>query len=272
MDRNLGALDDKYHSASQNMSKYYQFGRKDPFNSSISCWTYDSETFAPSTLSDGGVVKIIRSEIDNGTYNTGGKNVPFAVNHPNNFICGSSTLGSYWTGGDQAMGGNGDIFNPVPHKGIHWQDPKQTERVENEEGGKTDNKTFFDPCPPGWRLPVNGWVSMFIGDGSGSATGSTRVYFQWGVDATRGTGRTYFPLGYLADRDSPNPQTAFFPASGERDYSSGAVSLVGVNGYCWSSSPYNVANGNRLYFALPFVYPSHGGNRSAGFPVRCVKE
>ena len=273
MDRNLGALDDRYHELAAIKSKYYQFGRKDPFNSNISCWTYDPETFASSTRTDGGVVKIIKSEIDNGTFRTGGKNVPFAVNHPDNFICGSSTLGYYWTGGTNATGGNGDIFNPVPYKGsIQWHDPRQSERIENEEGGKTDNKTFFDPCPPGWRLPVNGWVSMFIGDGSGSATGSTRVNCQWGVDATRGTGRTYFPLGYLADRDSPNPQTAFFPASGYQVNSSGAVSFVGGNSYYWSSSQGSYTYGYALNPQSSSVNPSTSGSRCAGFPVRCVKE
>ena len=274
MDRNLGEMDNMYHPSASIRGKYYQFGRKDPFNGSMSVWTYDPDTFAPSTLTDGGVVKIIRSEIDNGpTFQTGGKNVPYAVNHPDTFIYGSSTLEYYWTGGTQATGGKGDIFNPVPYtSSIQWQDPKQTERVENEEGGKTDNKTFFDPCPPGWRLPVNGWVSMFSGDGSGSATGSTTVNFQWGVDATRGTGRTYFPLGYLADRDSPNPQTAFFPASGYRSNSSGAVCNVGSNGYFWSSSPLSVTNGYYLLFNSSSVTPSNYSNRCYGFPVRCVQE
>ena len=274
MDRNLGALDDRYHDKANIKSKYYQFGRKDPFNGTMSVWTYDPDTFARSTLTDGGVVKIIRSEIDNGpTFQTGGKNVPYAVNHPDTFIYGSSTLEYYWTGGTQATGGKGDIFNPVPYtSSIQWQDPKQTERVENEEGGKTDNKTFFDPCPPGWRLPVNGWVSMFRGDASGSATGDTTVYFQWGVDATRGTGRTYFPLGYLADRDSPNPQTAFFPASGFRDLSSGAVSSVGGYGSYWSSSPYSVTDGHSLGYSPIGIDTVHIYSRCYGFPVRCLRE
>ena len=275
MDRNLGALDDRYHAANQNMSKYYQWGRKDPFNGTMSVWTYDPDTFAPSTLTDGGVVKIIRSEIDNGlTFQTGGKNVPYAVNHPDTFIYSSSTLEYYWTGGTQATGGKGDIFNPVPFtSSIKWQDPKQSERVENEEGGKTDNKTFFDPCPPGWRLPVIGWVNMFRGDSSGSATGSTTVNFQWGVDATRGTGRTYFPLGYLADRDSPNPQTAFFPASGYRDKSSGAVINTGSQGHCWSSSPSSVASGYFLSFHGSVVSPTGVYCTScSGLSVRCIKE
>ena len=205
MDRNLGALDDKYHSASQNMSKYYQFGRKDPFNSDIYCWAYDSDTFIPTkTSAANGARTYMTGASVSDEYATGGMNVPFAVNHPFVFF----NDGAIWT--------TGDVFS---QNGVVWCDPKNTLNLENEEGGTNASKSLFDPCPGGWRIPNSGCFSGFRGDNNTSATGDTSMNCQWGVESddngrSRGNGRTYFPLGYLNERGNSNPQTAFFPAGG----------------------------------------------------------
>jgi hypothetical protein len=61
-----------------------------------------------------------------------------------------------------------------------------------------------------------------------------------------------------------------FPASGNRNYSNGALAVLGLNGYAWSSSPSGV-NGRNLGFNAPGVNPANTTNRSYGLPVRCVK-
>jgi hypothetical protein len=61
-----------------------------------------------------------------------------------------------------------------------------------------------------------------------------------------------------------------FPASGNRNNSTGALNNLGMNGYAWSSSA-AAANGRNLNFNGTTVNPANSNNRSNGFPVRCVK-
>ena len=272
MDRNLGALDDKYHDKANIKSKYYQFGRKDPFNSDIYCWTYDPNTFLPSQTADGAIVKTSRDILDDvmGIYKTEGKNMPFSVGHPDNFI----TSDGAWT--------LGDVFNPNPYNAnIIWQDPYSDIKIENEELFGDFCKSFFDPCPPGWTIPRNeAFLPGFIGDGSGSATGNFRVNCQWGVEEDengkhRGMGRTYFPKGYLIEKSNSNPQTAFFPVPGYRSSGTAKAEFNNVGYY------YRLETRNINLTAIPVVfnssavgniYPESWFKRANGYVIRCIKE
>jgi uncharacterized protein (TIGR02145 family) len=62
----------------------------------------------------------------------------------------------------------------------------------------------------------------------------------------------------------------YFPASGYRDGSTGALANVGTSGYYWSSSPASDVNGFDLYFNGATVNPAGNGSRTRGFAVRCV--
>ncbi|MCM1151460.1 MAG: fibrobacter succinogenes major paralogous domain-containing protein [Alistipes sp.] len=63
------------------------------------------------------------------------------------------------------------------------------------------------------------------------------------------------------------------PASGYRNYQSGALTNVGTTGVCWSSSPLDAGsvNGGDLIFDAGRVKPFDNNNRSYGFTVRCVQ-
>ena len=262
MDRNLGALDTKYHSDG-GKAKYYQFGRKDPFNSNIYCWTYNSETFMPSQTVTGAIVRISKNILDDmsGIYKTDGKNMPFSVGHPDNFITSSRE----WT--------VGDVFNPTPYNAnIVWQDPQISNKLENEE---TD-KSIFDPCPLGWSVPVNGWARGLIGDSSGDATGNPRVTFQWvpnilSGSATDAKGRTYYPNGYLADKDNAAAPKIYFPASGLFE-NSGLLCYLGVFGVCWSCNSVSNDSGRNLVFYETGMESSNYYIRTRAFSVRCVQK
>ncbi|MDR1881940.1 MAG: hypothetical protein LBR26_04065, partial [Prevotella sp.] len=65
--------------------------------------------------------------------------------------------------------------------------------------------------------------------------------------------------------------TVFFPASGSRNGSTGALSFLGVSGYAWSSSA-DAANGRYLNFSGTTVNPAFSNLRAAGLPARCVKK
>ena len=260
MDRNLGALDTKYHSDG-GKTGYYQFGRKDPFRANVKVWSYDQDTFAATEYTGGGRIIISRATIEE-QYATGGENMPYSIMHPREFITNSGA----WTDGQ---------FNPTPYNSsIVWQDPQISNKFENEE---TD-KSIFDPCPLGWSVPVDGWARGLIGDSSGDATGSLYVYFQWVNNIQSGSvdnanGRTYYPNGYLVDRDIPNAQKIYFPAFGCLNIASGTLYAVGVYANYWSCSPRNATYGYYLYFNSSRVTPSNADATFAnGFPVRCVQK
>ena len=66
---------------------------------------------------------------------------------------------------------------------------------------------------------------------------------------------------------------ALVAAAGNRNRETGALDVVGSNGYAWSSSTYasgNINAGN-LRFIAGEVQPLNGNNRANGFPVRCVQ-
>jgi len=63
----------------------------------------------------------------------------------------------------------------------------------------------------------------------------------------------------------------FYPASGNRNSTSGAFSAIGSSGYAWNGAV-NSGAGFFLRFFDTEVNPSrNSGDRSTGFGVRCVQ-
>lgn len=129
--------------------------------------------------------------------------------------------------------GNNDWASPNNYTSKNWNDISES-----------DGKTFFDPCPEGWRLPTKAEYSNF-----------STTTFTW--DATN-SGRTY-----NGNR---------FPAAGYRYSDDGGMSSVGSIGNYWSASPYSENYGYYLYFYSGYVNPADNINRARGFSVRCVQE
>lgn len=122
-------------------------------------------------------------------------------------------------------------------------------------------KTMYDPCPVGYCVPKGGndgfWATA-LETSSLTSTGT-----KW--DSTNG-GRHWT----LADGTT----AAWYPAVGRRDYASGALDNVGLNGDYWSVSPNpgNNSNAYSLYFNNGNFSPASLRNRSHGCSVRCVRE
>lgn len=265
MDRSIGALDDKYHESTDLKSKFYQFGRKDPFNSDIYCWTYDAETLAPqkSTSQNGLIKKASYQSINGGN----GHNVPYTVNNPTHFITGNIWLSA-----------NDTFAQAVTNDGTtqYWNDPCPEVRLENEEIARAyENKSFFDPCPPGWRVATKGSIDDFVSDTSGAATGNPAINFQWGIDDLfrgRGFGRTYVPLHYLSQKGNHNAQTAFAPANGFRNDNGDRCNQNNCGGW-WFSSPAAATQGVHLTFQSSGYWQRYFvRNNAFAVNVRCVKE
>ena len=129
--------------------------------------------------------------------------------------------------------GNNDWASPNNYTSKNWNDISES-----------DGKTFFDPCPEGWRLPTKAEYSNF-----------STTTFTW--DATN-SGRTY--------------NGNWFPAAGYRNSDDGSMDFVGSDGGYWSASPYSENNGSNLYFYSGYVNPANYNIRADGFSVRCVQE
>ena len=120
---------------------------------------------------------------------------------------------------------------------------------------KDDNKTLYDPCPVGYRVPNGGDNGFWATANVKSTVDSTNRGIYW----------------TLADGET----TAWYPAVGGRGSASGSLGSVGERGYCWSASP-SPSNANYAY-NMNFnhygnVHLAYNNYRSLGSSVRCVKE
>lgn len=127
-------------------------------------------------------------------------------------------------------------------------------------GSWSSEKTAYDPCPEGWRVPdggVNGlWAKAMMktesfSDGSLKAEKGLNFANTMGEDET-----IYYPLsGYLVD----------FRLE---------LSGVGGQGYCWSCSPDEISNmaRNLTFSDYGSIYPVAAADRACAHSVRCCKE
>ena len=141
---------------------------------------------------------------------------------------------SYWEGGN------------VPGNGWHTSE---------------SIKGLYDPCPVGYRVPdggENGFWATALGTSSSTNTGTKWDSSNYGCHWTLADGET----------------TAWYPAVGYCNYSSGALVNVRLDGNYWSASPYSSSTTHAyyLYFNNSSVLPVHYNSRGYGRSVRCIKE
>ena len=214
MDRNLGATSATPGDVGA-LGLLYQWGRKDPFlgSSSIS-----SSTLVKSTITWPSAVS---SDSSNGT-------IAYATANPTTFITyNSNNFDWYYTGTSST------------------DDTRWTT--------SSSDKSIYDPCPAGWRLP----------DG-----GSNGIWSKAGFHIT-----TYDSTNKGMSFSISLSSTTWYPASGCRHDQDGGLITVGIDGSYWSASPRS-NDAYRLYFfdsggVLP---PSDGYGRAYGYSVRCLQE
>ena len=219
MDRNLGATSATPGDVGA-LGLLYQWGRKDPFlgSSSIS-----DANEAKSTITWPSAVE---SDSSTGT-------IAYATAHPTTFIgANTSNYDWFYTG---------------------------SESTENTRWTTLEsNKSIYDPCPVGWRVPDGGENGVWS-KALGSSSESTKVF----DDIDKGMN---FYFG--------SASTIWYPASGYRESGGGYLDRLGSRGCYWSASP--ITNNYRaydLYFFLNgHVDPSDDQARAYGISVRCVKE
>lgn len=196
MDRNLGALNTLKGDVGA-YGIYYQWGRKDPFVTSIA---------------SGGTTLTVK---DMGT----ALNIDQSVENPTVFFKNQTT--DLWYGGEA-------LFNL-------WVEPGS-------------NKTLFDPCPSGWRIPAKTTWGTFI----------------WGTNFSWDTAN---PSGANRAVDG-GELPAWYPLSGRLNNSS--MARDGNTVYLWSAS---------IGSKKPYVFQFTSGacttietSGAWGAGVRCVKQ
>ena len=217
MDRNLGALS-SWGELNDTRGAYYQFGKKDPEPAGAPI-SHDGSGWQNSSY----VVTVIES-----------------VHRP-------TTHFSSWAGRDPNLG---SIENP-------WNDPRLVGGTGHGGDNCEKDKSIYDPCPPGWRVPVKDTWQGF----------NTTGYTEW---FSSPAGRYYYPEG------DAGKGRIWYPGSGYRVHHGSAWGNVNLGGYSWSDSPYTPSNAAAAsaYFlgvTVSAVSPTGGGNRYFGMPVRCIR-
>jgi hypothetical protein len=232
MDRNLGAASaNRADGLGKTRGLFYQFGRKDPFPAA-SVGLYNGSGTAVTAFTATGGDCIVRVQ--------GKTEIKTAVQYPYNFYVSG---GGNWVSGD--LYGNNSWSNP----GWYTSVPKA-------------GKSLFDPCPPGWRLPVTGtWDTFALADGVPNAANYPGDY-RLGNDQA---GWEFYIAG-------SSGETAFYPATGVRYFTSGTVLNERQDGYNWSATP---LSGGLAYYLSCYpnsLIPQNNAHRGYGFSTRCIQE
>ncbi|MBR5043261.1 MAG: DUF4906 domain-containing protein [Bacteroidales bacterium] len=132
-----------------------------------------------------------------------------------------------------------------------WNDPKLIGGTGHGGDNCEPDKSIYDPCPPGWRVPVYGVWSNFSSDNS-----------EW---FSSPGGRYYYPEG------DPANGRIWYPAAGRRVHHGLVIDGVGTDGYYWTATP--VSGSQAHYFRLNAggVAATYNMERYLGLSVRCIR-
>lgn len=283
MNLNLGALD----TVEDNVSSYgmlYQWGRKDPFpyspvphNGSI------ATVNIPVYDADGNQVKIKNSD----RYSSGENTIAYSIAHPD--VCITNNY-HYATTRDWLI--------PAESNLSLWGNPNGTDRSSNGRYLNTGDKSFYDPCPVGWRVPpVRDYAGFTESGGYTWATGDTREGFEFSdlggiaevaVVDYDGDGKyteSDFLSGWWFWLNKSEEVKSYFPAATRYDGQYGMLmgSMVGLWGNYWTNTASDdAATGTAIALSFSLkdynqnyqitISPVSNGSRADAYSVRCIKE
>ena len=185
MDRNLGTLSVGPYVNKAKGFVYYQWGRKDPMAPRQTIYK------GPSNIGYGTVASSATGYDDN---------VLYSISHPNMYICGLSLWGTnYW-----------QKTSVSANASLPWGDPKVTDSRQ---------KSVYDPCPPGWRVPARDVLNnLSSGLSTIMVNGVNCAYYNLTTNIS-----VVFPLGnMLCDRNGgSDSQKALWCTNGSVNWSNG---------------------------------------------------
>ncbi len=267
MNMNLGALENKAGDV-KSYGMLYQWGRKDPFPAAATLTGTTSTVGAPLYDADGGKVAVSHSSWSD----TKANNLTYATANPTVCISNMAQFAASrdWLQADRsdnALWGNPDgdrkdAENNLPNKGA---------------------KSFYDPCPVGWRVPPADVFRSFTASG-----GYAWVISEFNIADTSGDGALSiddYDYGWTFNL-SPTVSSYFAGAARyDGSYAMLMGSMSGMWGSYWGNSPYptDMFTGG-AYAVLSFqirdmngaemitASPIGGGARADAYSVRCIRE
>jgi hypothetical protein len=183
----------------------------------------------------------------------------------------------------------GADWNLIPHV----KDGSDPDQIDASEAGRDDYRLTTRSTDSGLYPKYKGDICKFLSDkkvtnGSdlkknwvmpvSNAFGSEEDYtksISWDDMVTSSSSAPENGTSVILDTyytyKTATDEKVVFPAAGYRN--DGALDLVGIKGYYWSSSVDYGAYTYNLSFASGYVNPDDGFNyRAYGFPVRCIQE
>lgn len=286
---NIGATSKDFTSSVDSYGVMYQWGRKDPFpGSPIRNGGTIYTKNAPVYDIDGKEVTIGSTSM----YNTNNNTLAFSIANP--ATCISSNANKFGSGSackDWLKAGSGND--------ALWGNPKGYERTEGDYTNP-GTKTFYDPCPQGWRVPhVQVFRHVTESGGYSWATGETEgVLTFWDLGGEAETaiydydhdGRINlldYTDGWWLYTSKAQGAYAYFPATTRYDgsYAMFMGSMVGLWGNYWFNSPSDPESSPGMGLALAYgikdygqeaytitISPAANGGKADAYPVRCIKE
>lgn len=290
MDMNLGAMDMERGKVSS-YGLLYQWGRKDPFPGSPLADNGSITTVnSPVYDIDGNSVGIGHSSM----YSLTDNNLAYSIANPTVCISNNSQFGSCR-----------DWLRPVESNTALWGNPRGSER----SGGNYPNKgskTYYDPCPPGWRVPPPSTFSNVTKSGGMAwASGESHGVLVWGdlggettveivdIDGDGQVNLSDYENGWTFYLDKGRDVYSYFPATTRYDgqYAMLMGSMVGLWGNYWNNSPSLNGDGTDSYLGNCLSYgikeygstgpqdnytitlsPLSNGSRADAYAIRCVRE
>ena len=285
MNLNLGALMENPNDVSS-YGLLYQWGRKDPLPGSPilnegTTYTKNLEVYDI----DGNPVKIGSTSM----YDTKNNTLAYSISHPT--VCISNNA-QYST--------SPDWLRPAESNTALWGNPKGTVREEGVYVNK-GTKTYYDPCPIGWRVPDPQTFRHITSSGGFTwASGETEGEMHWydlGGEAEfaaqdlNGDGWINlldFQNGWHLILDRTSGTASYFPATTRYNgqYAMFMGSMVGLWGNYWTNTPSldndlkDTYRGAALAFGIKeytgewsfSVSPVSNGGRADAYAIRCIKD
>lgn len=233
MDRNLGAKSAERADGEEAIGLFYQFGRKDPFPNNRQLYDIEGK---PITYATDEGSKHCTETVAGGTF------FYIAVQRPYTFYTVDASSVGDWA-----------VENPYA---IHlWNNPSWY--YDDLEDPRV--KSFFDPCPEGWKIPIiNTWDGFIGNQEKMNVVGFDEAY----MPRTPTAGWDFYMGGFHLG------ETAFYHTTGNFR---GQYSNDNTLGYYWSSTVVSAQSGRTFKFS-PASAGYTGEPRFSGHNIRCVQE